>query len=60
MLVKRGGYGYVEVGVCGKSLKALHNFIVNLKVLFKKKNSLGHPLGVQWVKICLPMQGTWV
>ena len=45
MLVKRGGYGYVEVGVCGKSLKALHNFIVNLKVLFKKKIVLDIPWG---------------
>ena len=43
MLVKRGDYGYVEVGVRGKSLKALHNFIVNLKVLFKKKIVLDIP-----------------
>ena len=27
----------MEVGVRGKSLKAPHNFIVNLKLLFKKK-----------------------
>ena len=45
MLVKRGGYGYVEVGVHGKSLKALHNFIVNLKLLFKKKIVLDIPGG---------------
>ena len=45
MLVKRGGYGYVEVGVRGKSLKALHNFIVNLKLLFKKKIVMDVPGG---------------
>ena len=35
----------MEVGVHGKSLKALHNFIVNLKLLLKRKIVLDIPGG---------------